>query len=101
MDNSVQNHSIMNGLTGFNKLAWRQRAACQDEDPEIFFPNGSTGPALEQIAQAKTVCQRCPVLSECLEWALATNEDAGIWGGKTEDERHTLRRSRQRKRREE
>jgi WhiB family redox-sensing transcriptional regulator len=76
--------------------AWRAKAACLDEDPELFFPTGSTGPALEQIAAAKAVCQRCPVITQCLQWALKTNQDAGIWGGLTEDERRALRRKRQR-----
>ncbi|MGH3981118.1 MAG: WhiB family transcriptional regulator, partial [Pseudonocardiaceae bacterium] len=40
---------------------WRHSAACRDEDPELFFPVGDDGPALVQIAAAKTVCARCPV----------------------------------------
>jgi len=39
------------------------------------------------------------VREECLEFALATNQDAGVWGGLTEDERRTLKRARQRRRR--
>lgn len=66
----------------------------------MFFPSGSTGAALEQIERAKAVCQHCPVITECLEWALLTKQDAGIWGGLTEDERRTLRRTRQRRRRQ-
>ena len=30
----------------------------------------------------------------CLEWALATGQDAGVWGGTGEDERRALRRIR-------
>jgi WhiB family redox-sensing transcriptional regulator len=52
---------------------------------------------MTQIEQAKAVCRRCPVINACLEWALETKQDAGIWGGKTEDERKAIRRSRQRK----
>ncbi|MGH8932845.1 MAG: WhiB family transcriptional regulator [Egibacteraceae bacterium] len=78
---------------------WRDRASCLDEDPELFFPIGTTGPAVEQIDQAKAVCARCEVRGECLEWALQTRQDAGVWGGMTEDERRAFRRSRQRKRR--
>lgn len=78
---------------------WRRDAACSDEDPELFFPIGSTGPALDQIAEAKEVCRRCGVREPCLEYALATNQDAGVWGGLSEDERRSLKRKRQRRRR--
>ena len=43
-------------------MDWRHRAACRDEDPELFFPIGNTGPALLQIEEAKAVCRRCPVM---------------------------------------
>lgn len=80
-------------------MDWRSRAACTDEDPELFFPVGTTGPAIEQAEEAKRVCIRCEVREPCLEFALATNQDAGIWGGLTEDERRSLKRQRQRQRR--
>ncbi|MFP5310323.1 MAG: WhiB family transcriptional regulator [Actinomycetes bacterium] len=80
-------------------MDWRSRSACRDEDPELFFPIGTTGPAVEQTDAAKRICMRCDVREECLEFALATNQDAGIWGGLNEDERRTLRRQRQRRRR--
>lgn len=75
-------------------MDWRQRAACIDEDPELFFPVGTTGPALDQLERAKAVCRRCQVVDECLEWALSTNQDAGVWGGMSEEERRSLRRAR-------
>ena len=73
-------------------MDWRHRAACRDEDPELFFPVGNSGPALLQIAEAKTVCRRCPVVSGCLSWALESGQDAGVWGGMSEDERRGLKR---------
>jgi WhiB family redox-sensing transcriptional regulator len=76
---------------------WRDRAGCLGQDPELFFPLGSTGPALDQANRAKSVCAGCLVRGECLEYALVTNQDAGVWGGLTEDERRLLRRSHQRK----
>ena len=43
-------------------MYWRDRAACLDEDPELFFPIGNTGPAILQIEEAKAVCRRCEVI---------------------------------------
>jgi WhiB family transcriptional regulator, redox-sensing transcriptional regulator len=65
-------------------------------ETEIFFPLGSTGRAAEQTAKAKAICAGCEVREQCLECAL--DEPAGVWGGKTEEERQALRRSRQRQR---
>ena len=72
---------------------WRKDAACRDTSPDLFFPVGTTGQALIQIAQAQAVCANCPVQDECLQFALATNQDSGIWGGTTEEERRKLRRA--------
>jgi WhiB family redox-sensing transcriptional regulator len=71
---------------------WRHRAACRKEDPDLFFPIGSTGPALLQIEEAKAVCRRCPVIDACLQWALVHGEEAGVWGGTDENERRKLKR---------
>jgi WhiB family redox-sensing transcriptional regulator len=71
---------------------WRTDAACRDHEPELFFPIGATGPAVAQIAEAKSVCHRCPVASQCLSWALDHRCDSGVWGGLSEDERRALRR---------
>ncbi|MEU7647787.1 WhiB family transcriptional regulator [Streptomyces huasconensis] len=72
-------------------MEWLQRAACVDEDPELFFPVGTTGPALRDLATAKSICARCPVRGECLSWALRTGQAAGVWGGTCEEERAVLR----------
>ncbi len=79
-------------------MDWRHLAACRDEDPELFFPIGTTGPALLQIEEAKTVCRRCDVREQCLQFALETGQDAGVWGGLSEDERRALKRRRARQR---
>lgn len=73
-------------------MDWRAEAACRDEDPELFFPLGDTGPALMQIEDAKSVCRACAVTTDCLSWALESGQEAGIWGGMSEAERRQLRR---------
>lgn len=71
---------------------WRQHAACRREDPDLFFPIGTSGPALLQTEQAKAVCRRCPVRESCLEWAMETDQTLGVWGGTSENERRSLKR---------
>jgi len=80
-------------------MDWRHAAACLDEDPELFFPIGNTGPALLQIEDAKIVCRTCAVAAQCLQWALENNQDSGVWGGLSEDERRSLKRRTARARR--
>jgi WhiB family redox-sensing transcriptional regulator len=72
---------------------WRDLSACRDTDPNLFFPVGTTGPALEQIASAKAVCDTCDAKEPCLQFALSTNQDSGVWGGTSEEERRQIRRA--------
>jgi WhiB family transcriptional regulator, redox-sensing transcriptional regulator len=78
-------------------LSWVERARCVGEDPELFFPMGAPRLVMVQTANAKAVCDGCPVQPECLEWSLVTAQDAGVWGGLDEDERREIRRQRRRK----
>ena len=71
---------------------WRPHAACRWMAPELFFPAGTTGIAAEEIEAAKAVCGECDVRADCLRFAVSTNQEFGIWGGTTEDERRDLRR---------
>ena len=71
---------------------WREHAECRSEDPDLFFPIGTSGPALLQTEQAKAVCRRCPVREPCLEWAMETDQTLGVWGGTSETERRALKR---------
>ena len=77
-------------------MGWIVGAACIGEDPDLFFPVGSGPPALEQVDRAKAICGGCPVRPDCLEWSLATCQDAGVWGGLDEEERREIRRARRR-----
>jgi len=78
---------------------WRHRALCRDEDPEAWFPLGGdntyvkeSAAHLELAEEAKTICRRCPAISNCLAWALETGQDHGVWGGLTAYERRALKR---------
>ncbi|MGI8516920.1 MAG: WhiB family transcriptional regulator [Acidimicrobiia bacterium] len=71
---------------------WRELAACRDSEPSLFFPIGSTGPAIDQIAAAKEICLGCGVAEDCLQYALESNQESGVWGGYAEDERRRLRK---------
>ncbi|MDT0347551.1 WhiB family transcriptional regulator [Streptomyces litchfieldiae] len=73
-------------------MDWRHQGVCREEDPELFFPIGNTGPALLQIEEAKAVCRRCPVMEQCLQWAMETRQEHGVWGGMSEDERRAMAR---------
>lgn len=70
---------------------FRHLAVCRDEDPELFHPVGTSGPALIQTEQAKAACRRCPVTDECLSWAL-DHMEFGVAGGMSEEERRAVKR---------
>jgi WhiB family transcriptional regulator, redox-sensing transcriptional regulator len=72
---------------------WRSQSACRDTDPELFFPLSAWGPGQAQIASAKAICAHCEVRSDCLQFALSSGQEFGIWGGTSEDERRAMRRA--------
>jgi len=68
-------------------MDWRTRAACLHDDPELFFPDCTSDPVIDR---AKQICGGCPVRARCLDWALSHDAVFGIWGGRTEAERHAM-----------
>jgi len=68
-------------------MDWRTRAACLHDDPELFFPDCTSGPVIDR---AKQICGGCPVRARCLDWTLSHGAAFGIWGGRTEAERHAM-----------
>jgi WhiB family redox-sensing transcriptional regulator len=64
-------------------MDWRHRGSCRDEDPELFFPAPKE---VRKLAEARSVCETCPVVAECLKWALDNGQIDGVWGGLSEDE---------------
>jgi WhiB family redox-sensing transcriptional regulator len=77
-------------LTKYDPDEWRKDAACRDLDTAVFFPETE-----DETATAKAVCATCPVREACLQFALVTRQDDGVWGGLDENERRRLRRRRQ------
>jgi WhiB family redox-sensing transcriptional regulator len=71
------------------KPTWMKRAACRGTDVDLWFP-GQGGP----VAEAKAICETCPVREQCLDYALSNNEHWGIWGGMADRARRKERRER-------
>ncbi len=78
--------------TTWNTEEWRELGSCRTLDTALFFPVGQTGAAEVGIARAKKVCVSCPVRQQCLEFAITTNQEYGVWGGHSEEERRVVRR---------
>ncbi len=79
-------------LTAAEPKEWMESAACRDTDPEMFFPIGTTGASVDQINRAVAICSVCEALDACLNFALRTNQEFGVWGGYAEDDRRRLRK---------
>lgn len=71
---------------------WQRHAARREMDSEHFFhPDAERGQARERrVASAKAVCDSCPVMAECRRYALAAEEQFGVWGGLDERERREM-----------
>ena len=66
---------------------WAERAACRGQT-SAMYPEPHDAEALEA---ALAHCRRCPVVEPCWEYALATREPWGVWGGMTARERRRAR----------
>jgi WhiB family transcriptional regulator, redox-sensing transcriptional regulator len=71
---------------------WQVDAACRGIDTSTFYhPENERGPSrARREMRAKSVCARCPVIDDCLRWALTAREPYGVWGGLSVDERERL-----------
>ena len=67
--------------------AWRADALCAQVGGDMWHPDKG-----ESTRYAKAICARCPVIEECLQWALDTKERFGVLGGKSERERRKIMR---------
>ncbi|MGH8982185.1 MAG: WhiB family transcriptional regulator [Acidimicrobiales bacterium] len=68
---------------------WMANGKCRDLPPAFFFPSDGLG-----VQAAQRVCAECPVADACLEYALASRIDHGVWGGRSERERRRILRRR-------
>jgi WhiB family transcriptional regulator, redox-sensing transcriptional regulator len=75
---------------GPTRADWQDEAACRGSDTSVFFPASEA-----DATAAQSICATCPVAEACLEYAIATRQSDGIWGGLTPTERHRLLRRRQ------
>lgn len=75
--------------------SWRALARCSGLTAS-FFPDPRTAPTIRQrtAEEAKALCERCPVVEPCLDYALANRIEDGVWGGLNEKERAKMRRGR-------
>lgn len=80
-------------------MSWQGRAACAGMDARVFFGADGEGSSEREIreAKAKTICARCPVCLQCLDYALSNSIKHGIWGGLNQEERARQRRRRVRR----
>jgi WhiB family transcriptional regulator, redox-sensing transcriptional regulator len=73
---------------------WMSAGACRNADPELFFPIGEGEAGTVQARKATSICRQCGVRAECLRYSLLHGIREGIWGGRTEQERTDMIRSR-------
>ena len=63
---------------------WTVDALCAQADPDTFFSD-----SIRQTALPKTICG-CPVRQPCLNLAVKTGEESGVWGGLDPTERQEM-----------
>jgi WhiB family redox-sensing transcriptional regulator len=72
----------------FHRPPWMADAACRGQLTDLWFPSKG-----QEQEPAKTLCAVCPVRTDCLDYALASPELRGVWGGMGERERVRMRRA--------
>lgn len=77
-----------------NRPDWMTKAACIGEPRELFFP-GPGQDGIRKTKKAKQICRTCPVVNDCIVYAMSFSPRSliGIWGGTTERERTRIHKS--------
>ena len=72
-------------------LKWQEEAACRDLPVNWFFPEAGAN-SWHDLRRAVAVCETCPVIEDCLKYALSFEYRAlpGIWGGTSENQRRGM-----------
>jgi WhiB family transcriptional regulator, redox-sensing transcriptional regulator len=68
---------------------WMAAGSCTQHPPAVFFPSDGVG-----VEIAKRICETCPVKAPCLEHALESRIDHGVWGGASERQRRRILKAR-------
>jgi WhiB family redox-sensing transcriptional regulator len=72
---------------GFLQMVTDTPPPCTKVDPELFFAAADQTTTIRNALAAKKVCATCPLIFACLRFALETNDQFAILGGKTPNER--------------
>lgn len=65
--------------------SWMSAGNCRNYPPAVFFPSDGVG-----VDRARKICADCPVVDQCLEYALEQRIEHGVWGGCSERERRRI-----------
>lgn len=84
---------MLNDTFAAPDLSWQEEALCAQTGSEFFFPEPGSS-----VREAKRICELCEMRSACLEYALNHDERFGVWGGLSEKERLSLRRTQEQER---
>jgi WhiB family redox-sensing transcriptional regulator len=97
--------TIMSPISDSMSWANHPDRKCKGKPWSMFFPVQPTVPGFEGEEEevpypppaTKQLCDMCPVRAECLDWALRTDQESGIWGGMTRYQREQITRTQSRK----
>lgn len=76
----------------YESWEWQEGGLCRQRDENLFIGPDREGAAARRRRErrAKSVCAACPILGRCRRHALDAREPHGVWGGLTEQERHSI-----------
>ena len=71
--------------------AWIELSAAQDENPSypcsnnpyyyMDYDSDEEASTIITVDDAEALCYGCPIIKQCYDFAVANNEQHGIWGG--------------------